>query len=221
MAHEKTQLWSTWTAVKSVRRVGGRTVGARAARAVLLLARMGTDDGGARPETLGQGIVRTVYTFLPSIIVFCIFLYILFAPGPEIKVTAASNHTLRPIEQRISPPAAPAPILEQYVHVTDYRCKPGTGDQLMRYAAPVSAYVKKFEGEVTFEVLRGTDAASDEFKVVEHHPSKNAMRSLHAYGPFAAFKKNLEASSIVQQQSSSSWRTQKEAASPPPPEDDR
>ena len=182
---------------------------------------MGTDDGGARPETTGQAVVRTLYTFSPSIIVFCIFLYILFSPGPEIKVTAASNHSLRPFEQRVrpAPPAAPAPIIEQYVHVTDYVCKPGTGDQFMRFAALVSADTKKYEGEVTFEVLRGSDGASDQFKVIEHHPTKNAMRSLHAYGSFAAFKKNLAASNIVLEQSSSSWRTQKEQALPPPPDD--
>ena len=174
---------------------------------------MGKDKG--MRETPLQSCVRNVYTFSPSIFVFCIFLYLLFMPDPEeLRIKRAGNSTLRPIELPPMPASAAAPaaapVVEQHVHIVDYRCKPGTGYQFMALAAPVREHVKKFEGDVTFEVLRGSDGPTAHFRVIERHVSKSAMRSLHLYGPFATFKRELAAADIVLEQSASSWRGERE-----------
>ncbi|KAL1526592.1 hypothetical protein AB1Y20_015297 [Prymnesium parvum] len=172
---------------------------------------MGGHSFRGERETQWQCCIRTAYTFSPSIAVLFIFIYLLFMPETmELQHARRSNRTLVPIEERHWPPAQPAvaPSVSQYVHIVDYKCKPGTGEWFKSLAAPLKAYTKKFEGQVTLEVLQHMDDSPDEFRVIERHVSKNAMRGLHMYGPFATFKHDLALAGIVIEEKSSSWSTQ-------------
>ena len=156
-----------------------------------------------------EAVVRTVFAFLPTIVVALIFLAMSFVDVQALAEQLRGNATHVRIVLPPPPPPSPPPFVPPtLLSITQLRCLTGAVDPgLLRLLVPLADAVRRTEPHMlAFELLR-SELAPDGLLLLERFRSRADMPRPQRSSPaYLAFKRQLARAGIVDDaKGSSSW----------------